>query len=220
MGPCWKHSRCRKFFYRNSFHHYFDGKKSNVEVPFIRPKNISDDFATTGDVMSHAAKWLKENANHLASVCCIYATAPFIKKDDLIKAYNLFKENKWSFVFSATSFPFPIQRAIKLNEEGGIKMFQPEHFESRSQDLTESYHDAGQFYWGKRSAWMKEERILDQNTVPVYIPRYKVQDIDDEEDWIQAERIFSKKVEERYSPRIKAENHHKISTSAGNTIFF
>ena len=121
-----------------------------AEVPFIRPKNISDDFATTGDVMSHAAKWLKENANHLASVCCIYATAPFIKKDDLIKAYNLFKENKWSFVFSATSFPFPIQRAIKLNEEGGIKMFQPEHFESRSQDLTESYHDAGQFYFGKK----------------------------------------------------------------------
>ena len=71
-------------------------------------------------------------------------------------------------------------------------MFFPENIDKRSQDLEKSFHDAGQFYWGKRSAWMKEERILDQNTVPVYIPRYKVQDIDDEEDWIQAERIFNK----------------------------
>ena len=71
-------------------------------------------------------------------------------------------------------------------------MFFPENINKRSQDLEKSFHDAGQFYWGKRSAWMKEERILDQNTVPVYIPRYKVQDIDDEEDWIQAERIFNK----------------------------
>ena len=66
-----------------------------------------------------------------------------------------------------------------------------ENINKRSQDLEKSFHDAGQFYWGKRSAWMKEERILDQNTVPVYIPRYKVQDIDNEEDWIQAERIFN-----------------------------
>ena len=71
-------------------------------------------------------------------------------------------------------------------------MFFPENINKRSQDLEKSFHDAGQFYWGKRSAWMKEERILDQNTVPIYIPRYKVQDIDDEEDWIQAERIFNK----------------------------
>ena len=71
-------------------------------------------------------------------------------------------------------------------------MFFPENINKRSQDLEKSFHDAGQFYWGKRSAWMKEEIILDQNTVPVYIPRYKVQDIDNEEDWIQAERIFNK----------------------------
>ena len=71
-------------------------------------------------------------------------------------------------------------------------MFFPENINKRSQDLEESFHDAGQFYWGKRSAWLEEERILDQNTVAIYIPRYKVQDIDNEEDWIQAERMMGK----------------------------
>ena len=36
----------------------------------------------------------------------------------------------------------------------------------------------------------------------------------------EAEKFFNKTVEERYSPRIKAENQHKISTSADYTIFF
>ena len=30
-------------------------------------------------------------------------------------------------------------------------MFYPEHEQSRSQDLEEAYHDAGQFYWGSRA---------------------------------------------------------------------
>ena len=71
-------------------------------------------------------------------------------------------------------------------------MFFPENINKRSQDLEKSFHDAGQFYWGKRSSWMGEEKILDHNTVPIFIPRYKVKDIDNEEDWIQAERIFNK----------------------------
>ena len=52
----------------------------------------------------------------------------------------------WETVFSTTTFSFPIQRAIFLNKEGLIEMFQPEMF-SKDQDLTEAYHDAGQFYF-------------------------------------------------------------------------
>lgn len=43
-----------------------------------------------------------------------------------------------------------IQRAIKLNEDGNVEMFQPENFNKRSQDFEEAWHDAGQFYWGQQ----------------------------------------------------------------------
>ena len=99
--------------------------------------------------MAHAVQWLQNNIGDLSMVCCIYATAPFIKKSDLTEAYNIFKTNKWSYVFSATSFSFPIQRALKRLKNNGIEMFYPEFFETRSQDLDEGYHDAGQFYLGK-----------------------------------------------------------------------
>jgi N-acylneuraminate cytidylyltransferase len=61
---------------------------------------------------------------------------------------------------------------------------------TRSQDLPTALHDAGQFCWGKPSAWLEGKRVFDRSSVPVVIPRWRVQDIDREEDWIRAEAMF------------------------------
>lgn len=165
-------------------------KNYGATIPFIRPKALSDDFSTTDDVMAHATKWLEVNLGSLSSVCCIYATAPFIQKNDLINAYKKFNTNKWSYVFSATSFSFPIQRAIKMIDGGGIEMFDPKHYESRSQDLVEAFHDAGQFYIGKPQAWINKEKQFSLSSEIFIIPRWRVQDIDTYEDWKSAELIM------------------------------
>ena len=41
-------------------------------------------------------------------------------------------------------------------------MFNPEHYNSRSQDLEEAFHDLGQFYWVAES-WLKEKPIISEN---------------------------------------------------------
>ena len=69
-------------------------------------------------------------------------------------------------------------------------MLNPENFNKRSQDLEETFHDAGQFYWGKASSWINEDIFFAEHSCPIIIPRYKVQDIDNEEDWIRAEKMF------------------------------
>ena len=165
-------------------------KEHGADIPFLRPKDISDDFATTSDVMKHAINFLKEEYELFNSVCCIYATAPLIQKDDLVKGFEVFNTKKWSYVFSATSFPFPIQRAIKKLSEGGIEMFQPSHFNTRSQDLEEGYHDAGQFYFGSFEAWQNKEIFFQRNSEIIILPRWRVQDIDTENDWKNAEKLF------------------------------
>ena len=57
-------------------------------------------------------------------------------------------------------------------------------------DLEDSYHDAGQFYWGTKDAWLSGTPIFGSNSVPVFLPRYRVQDIDTPEDWDQAELMM------------------------------
>ena len=165
-------------------------KEHGADIPFLRPKDISDDFATTGDVMRHATDFLKKEHESLDSICCIYATAPLIQKDDLVKGLEIFNTKKWSYVFSATSFPFPIQRAIKKLSGGGIEMFQPLHFNTRSQDLEEGYHDAGQFYFGTPQAWIHKKEIFNNNSEIIILPRWRVQDIDTREDWLNAEKLL------------------------------
>ena len=167
-------------------------RRYGAEVPFKRLKSLSDDYTGTLPVIKNAINWLEKNNEKVDFICCLYPTAPFIEVNYLKEGLKKLIENNASYSISVTSFPYPIQRAFKLTKNKRLKMFFPENINKRSQDLEKSFHDAGQFYWGKRSAWLNEERILGQDTVPIYIPRYKVQDIDNEEDWIQAERIFNK----------------------------
>lgn len=162
-----------------------------AEAPFRRPAALSDDYTGTSSVIAHATAWCKQASVDVSSVCCIYATAPFIHAQDLRDAYNTLEKQGCDFVFSVTSYAFPIQRAIRLTSSGRVEMFHPENFAVRSQDLEEAYHDAGQFYWGTASAWLEQRPIYSSGTVPFILPRYRVQDIDTLEDWERAELMFS-----------------------------
>jgi N-acylneuraminate cytidylyltransferase len=161
-------------------------KQQGVSVPFKRPDELSDDYTGTIEVIAHAVQWAIDQGWELDAVCCIYATAPFIQVDDIIGAYKALNSGNWAYSFTVTDFPAPIFRSFKTNEQGGLEMFFPEHFTTRSQDLPEALHDAGQFYWGKPEAWLEGKRIFDSHSIPFPIPRWRVQDIDTPEDWDRA----------------------------------
>jgi pseudaminic acid cytidylyltransferase len=167
---------------------------AGAEVPFIRPADLANDYASTTPVIQHATNWFTENAkspqDKPSHVCCIYATAPFVQSTDIQDGLAQLLAHDIDYAFSATSYPFPIQRAIKITPDQRVAMFQPEHFNTRSQDLEEAFHDAGQFYWGTASAWLESKLIFSASSLPLVLPRYRVQDIDTLEDWARAERMF------------------------------
>lgn len=165
-------------------------KAHGADVPFMRPAHLSDDYTGTLPVIHHAVDWLNVKATPVEYVCCIYATAPFVTAEDLKQGLQLIKVSGSSYAFSVTSYAFPIQRAIRITEKGRVAMFNPEHFQTRSQDLEEAWHDAGQFYWGTAKAWCDEHAIFGKDSVPVKLPRHRVQDIDTPEDWDRAEWLF------------------------------
>jgi len=158
-------------------------------VPFVRPAKLSDDFASTTEVISHSVQWMLDAGYHLDAVCCIYATAPFINKKDLQESLKVFNKDRWEYVFTASEFASPIFRAFTKNEDDAVEMVYPDFFNSRSQDLTDTFHDAGQFYWGRPSAWLENKKIFSPHSSAFVIPRYRVQDIDSDDDWKRAEII-------------------------------
>jgi N-acylneuraminate cytidylyltransferase len=165
-------------------------KRCGAEVPFIRPDNIADDYSTTTAVVSHAIAWLQDSGVKLDLCCCIYATAPFINPQDIRSGYELISTTDADYVFSITGFDYPIQRAIRLDSKKYISMVDASFYEKRSQDLEPFFHDAGQFYWGRPRSWLEERPIFLSKSLPVIIPKDRVQDIDDLEDWHRAELMF------------------------------
>lgn len=159
-------------------------------VPFMRPAELADDHTGTTAVIRQAIEWHQAHGHSPSQVCCIYATAPFVCGEDLRRGQVALAQAGCDYSFSVTSYVFPIQRALRLTTDHRVEMFHPEHFNTRSQDLEAAYHDAGQFYWGRAVAWLQERQIFGVNSVPVILPRHRVQDIDTAEDWLQAEWLF------------------------------
>ncbi|MBW7907521.1 MAG: pseudaminic acid cytidylyltransferase [Kiritimatiellae bacterium] len=165
-------------------------RKWGADVPFIRPTELASDHAGTDEVIIHALRWMAEHHASPEYACCLYATAPFVRASDLARGLPLLRESGATSAFSVTTFPYPIFRALKLNESGHIEMIWPEHRLTRSQDLPEAWHDAGQFYWMNVEKYLKVGRLFARDTLPIKLPRYRVQDIDTPEDWDTAERLY------------------------------
>jgi pseudaminic acid cytidylyltransferase len=162
-----------------------------AETPFVRPKELADDHATTVPVIRHAVSWVQDNIGPVEHACCIYATAPFVQAASLISAHDMLVQHAVTgYVFTATSFPFPIQRAFKVNPEGFVDMFEPHNYNTRSQDLEPAFQDAGQFYWGSAEAYLSGKIFFSPDSMAFLLPRHMVQDIDTPEDWKRAELMY------------------------------
>ncbi len=161
-------------------------RKHGAEVPFMRPAELSGDYAGTTAVIAHAIQWMQSQKWELEAVCCLYPT-PFVLPEDLREGMKVMQDPKWEFVFTVTRLDGPVLRSFQIHPEGGVEMLFPQYLETRSQDLPAVMHDAGQFYWGRPSAWLENKPVFDRHSFPLVLDNKQVQDIDTMDDWRRAE---------------------------------
>lgn len=168
-------------------------KKLGAHVPFFRSKKNSDDHSTTADVIEEVLKdYESKLSKKFEFFCCLYPTAPFITAKKLQSAFSKLKEKQEAHtVVPVVRFSFPIQRALKLAKDGRVEMANPEHMNTRSQDLDPRFHDCGQFYFGRTQPFLKNKKLFSEFTLPLEMSELEVQDIDNETDWKIAEIKYS-----------------------------
>ncbi|MDA9806249.1 pseudaminic acid cytidylyltransferase [Alphaproteobacteria bacterium] len=164
-------------------------KNAGASVPFIRDANLSDDFTPTINVVKHAIKFFKKKDINFHSICCVYATAPFLTSEVLFQGLKKLQSHNCNFVFAAGVFSSSVLRAI---DEDGSMLF-PKHKLSRSQDLKSYYYDAGQFYWGTIEAFERNSSILGNKALPLQVDQRLAIDIDTIDDWHDAETLWKAK---------------------------
>ena len=161
-----------------------------AEVPKLRPAQLSDDQTGTSAVVRYELEQLIQQGNSISYCCCIYATTPLLTAPYLRQAWHQLQHNEsLNYVFSAARFSFPIQRAL-VQCQNGVAPFDPTSIGKRSQDLTPTFHDAGQFYFGRTDAWLNHQAIFADNSKMLVLPDHLVQDIDTPEDWQHAELLY------------------------------
>ena len=165
-------------------------REAGAETPFVRPPELSDDYAGTIDVVVHALDWAVGDGLEVEAACCLYATAAFVAPDDMAASRRQMNDN-CDYSFAAVRYGHPPQRAFTRAEDGSPQLFQTEHRGTRTQDLPPVFHDAGQFYWGSRAAWTERRVIFGPRTRFVELPPERAVDIDNPEDWARAERLFA-----------------------------
>ena len=173
-----------------------------AEVPFLRPASLADDFTPTIAVIRQAIAALEawpqrsmrfsefRPQSKIEFCCCLYPTAPFIQASNLRRGFEQLRDDgALDFALTVTTYAFPVFRAF-IQDNQRLQMLFPEHEQTRSQDLPEVWHDAGQFYWGRAEAWKMTNGPFSAASAGIPIPRMRVQDIDTPEDWERAELMY------------------------------
>lgn len=194
----------------------FVADNAGARVPFRRPRDLSGDHVATMPVIQHALDWYEKEDSCVEFVLVVYPTALGILSEDIVKAYSLLLGDiQCDMVMSVLSYAFPIQRAVfESPEDTYIRMFQPEFFSARSQDLVEAFHDAGQFYLFRTGAIKNGKELPNANILKYQLERKNIVDIDTPEDLEFARFLMKARYEDQSdlsndkSARKRAETKH------------
>ena len=157
-----------------------------ASVPFLRSAETANDFAILKDVLNEVIAMYADIGKTFEEVCCILPTAPLVETNDILKSHEILKNEKCESVVPVVKYSYTIFRSLKI-ENGRLVMNWPENYPKRSQDLPDTYHDAGLFYWYNKSYFEEKSVSFGANACPYILPEEKVQDIDTEDDWRIAE---------------------------------
>lgn len=178
-------------------------KRAGAEVPFLRSGETADDFATTTDVLLEVLETYDRIGQSFDTMCCIYPTAPFVTADKLRRAMEMLKEPETDSVLPVTAFSFPPMRGMYVRQNN-VSYCYPEYAKKRSQDIETMYHDCGQFYCINTEIFLREKKLVTDNTKGIIVPEWEVQDIDTLEDWTMAEMKYRIMLEKQTEEELRA----------------
>ena len=156
--------------------------KYGAEVPFLRSKDLSNDYAPITKVIIdtiHKIKSFKEKFHF-----CIYPTSILINQKDLKNAFLKIKRTKSDFICPIAKFESSPLRSFSI-KNSFINFNWPKNQMKRSQDLKELYYDTGSFLIYRTEALLKmnSKKILPKRSTFILLKK-KLIDVNYPEDLV------------------------------------
>ena len=165
-------------------------KKFGAEVPFLRKDKLSNDYATTKDVLLDAIARI--NSKKINYHCLLYPTAPLINSKTLVKAFNILKKEKADALMTVSKYTNHPLRSLYIKKKY-LNFMWPKFQKKNSQDLIKLFHDTGSFYFFKTKKIINSKTFYPKKIIPYKLKIYETVDIDNYEDLALAKKLFKKK---------------------------
>lgn len=173
--------------------------RCGVEVPFLRPKHLATDDATSVNVVLHATRWAEENErDHYDAVMLLQPTAPLRTASDIDEAIDLLAESVADSVVSVSEVEEPHPAKMLKIVEGSVVPFLPDSWGEHlpRQSLESVYFPNGAVYCVTRDALFSYHSLWGKKVIAYVMPRARSVNVDTELDLLLAEKILTRKGQE------------------------
>lgn len=164
--------------------------RQGATVPWLRPRYLASDDASSVDVALHALDWCEKQHGPLDGFLLLQPTSPFRTRESIAAAISRFVESGGRplvGVSRAKAHPMWCFRSdgksmTPFLENGGVNC--------RSQDLEAAYVINGALYLIKPTDLRARRSFYGDDMLPFFMNSFgDAIDIDTEEDWLLAEMI-------------------------------
>ncbi len=165
-----------------------------VEVPFLRPRALSQDNSLESDYLLHGLEWLYENEGYIPKfVTRLQATSPLQLSEDIDRSIECLESNKDATSSMVVSEALqPPMKALK--EKGGYLV---SYYESKSQEIVNRQELSKAYYrsniiTSRVDDFLKTKNQVGDKSLKVEIPIERSLDINSELDFYLAEKVMKK----------------------------
>ena len=163
-----------------------------ADVPFIRPMELSNDMASSTDVIRHSIRTLKKKEDHYEYLLLLQPTSPLRTERHIDEAVKLLIKKDADGVIGVTETEHPIEWMNKLPENLSMDGFVSEENQGRPyQDFPQRYRINGAIYLYKVSDIMVEDgTFFKEGSYAYKMDQMDSIDIDTQEDFLIAEALI------------------------------
>ena len=174
--------------------------RTNIEIPFMRPKSLAEDNTSAIDVYIYTMNKLKEeNIYNQDEYVVLLPTVPFVSSEDIDNAIDLFNDREADSVLSTTKLDFPKEWIFDVDFDSKLitKVVNDISHKNR-QDYKYSFIPNGGIYVLKHSLVSKKRTYYFAKTLSYEMPQQRSVDIDTEFDFKLAEFLYKEDYVWRY----------------------
>jgi len=181
------------------------GRDCGLDVPFLRPAELSLDNTPSIPVVQHAINWLADHDDHYDAVCLLQPTNPLRLPSDIDGAVDLLEATSADSVIAFVDVGEKHPARMKMVTEDGRVIDPPfaEQYEGqRRQELQKLFLREGSIYLTRTAVIMEQNSLKGEDCRAWLIPVERACAIDSPFDLFLAEKLLERQ-------QFAAHNVHK-----------